>query len=215
MDFGALIFESQLETKALQYLSAVNESPNSDQTKLLVRELIALILGQDLTVLKISSTGNAGIAFKSMLENRQIENQQLQLVITLLSYYLLSNHISNPSFDKHPLLHIARAQLMYGAIDLFKQIYKQVDPPGDNPYFSHNLPADYAVSMTLLNDFYPHRNYNEDCKQSFTRMHNKLFEQTSLADYRETTPWMNRTHEKLSARIKEMLNSLIPALRKA
>jgi hypothetical protein len=215
MDFGALIFESQLEAKALQYLSAVNENPNSDQTKLLVRELIALILSQDLTVLKISSTGNAGIAFKSMLENRLIENQQLQLVLTLLSYYLLTNHITNPSFDKHPLLHIARAQLMYGAIDLFKQIYKQVDPPGDNPYFSHNLSADYAVSMTLLNDFFPHRDYNEECKQSYTRMHNKLSEQTSLADYRETTPWMTRTHDKLSARIKEMLNSLIPALRKA
>lgn len=213
MELNVTIYESLLELQALQYLSAVNEDPYSENTKKIVYEILNQVTNENLYILKIDATGNVGIALKSMLDNSLITNQQLQLIITLLSYYLLTKHINNSLLDNHPLLNINRAQLLFGAQDLFHQLYGQINSPTDNPYFNHSLPPIYAISMTILNDIYPHRDYNDYTKESFLNMHRILSEKTNIEDYRRPLSWIIKTHENLSCRISEMLTVLIPSLK--
>lgn len=212
MELEVSIFESLLEIKALQYLSSVNEDPNSVNTKQLVQEILNQLIDKKLYILKIDATGNIGIAIKSMLDNGLITNQQLQLIITLLSYFLLTKHINNALLDNHPLLNINRSQLLFGAQNLFHQLYKQIDPQTDNPFFNHSLPADYAISMTILNDIYPNREYNEYTKESYLNMYKLLSEKTNIEDYKRPHEWIEKTHEKLAKRINEMLLVLIPSI---
>lgn len=208
MDSNLLAFESILEMKAINYLSAVDSNPSSQETRKLVEDIFTDVLDKNLRILMIDATGNVGIALKSILENRLISSPQLQLLTVLIGYYAITNHINNPIHDKHPLLFINRAQLIYSNLDIFHQMYMQVDKP-KNPYINNALSPNFAVSMMILSDFYPYRDYSEYTKQSFLLMLDNFKSKINLGVYTDSNMWIH-SHQLVFNRVKEIVEALIP-----
>jgi hypothetical protein len=63
MDNELLLFESELDEKAVDYMLAVLENPNSDKAISIANEILNIVLEEDLRVLKIEKHLLLKIAF--------------------------------------------------------------------------------------------------------------------------------------------------------
>lgn len=213
MDLSLLIFEGMLEQKALNFLSEIDTDKNSSRTIELMNDILKDVLNNNLNILKIESTGNVGIALKSMVENSMLNTPYKQTLVILVSYYALTNHLSLPHHEKHPLLYISRAQLMAGFKDAFVKVYKGViDEEVRNPYSMDFKPTpSFDIPMVILRDLYQHKTYNPSIEGYFKRVLSDYSSKISLGNYQSPDGWGESYHVKINSRVKAMIEELVPA----
>jgi hypothetical protein len=212
MDFSLMIFEGMLEQKALNFLSEIDSDINSRRAHELMNDILKDVLNNNLNILKIESTGNVGIALKSMVENSMLNTPQKRSIVALVSYYALTNHLNIPQHEKHPLLYINRAQLMALLVNAFVITYKEViDEEVRNPYILDFKPsASFDIHMLILHDLYQHKSYNEYLEEYFQNILRKFSSKISLGNYQSPDGWGESYHTKINNIVKETIQKLMP-----
>jgi hypothetical protein len=177
-----------------------------------MNDILKDVLNNNLNILKIEATGNVGIALQSMVANSMLDSPYKQTLAVLVSYFALTNHLSFPQHEKHPLLYLCRAQLMVGSKN-FVKIYKGViDEEERNPYILDFKPsASFDIPMVILHDLYQHKSYNEYFEEYFLRVLSDYSSKISLGNYQRPEGWGESYHVKINSRVKAIIQELVPA----
>jgi hypothetical protein len=181
MDNELLLFESELDEKAVDYMLAVLENPNSDKAISIANEILNIVLEEDLRVLKIEATGNVGLALKFMLDLDHIYGHFslskiafLESNVAFLSYYLMTIHIINPQFDTNPLYHIHRASLIYINTKTFHKVYEGIAKV--NKSMTNNFHNSSSMLLMLIAyDLHPYREFDESTKLFYLNLSAEIF----------------------------------------
>jgi len=162
--------------------------------------------------LKIEATGNVGIALKSIVEVSKLNSPHKRAFVALVSYYALTNHLSLPQHEKHPLLYINRAQLMALFVNDFVATYKEViDEEVVNPYIMYVKPsATSDIHTLILHDLYKYKSYDNYVEESFHEILRKFSSKISFYNYTIPDSWGESYHTKINNKVKEMIQKLMP-----
>jgi hypothetical protein len=212
MDINLLIFEGLLEQKALNFLSEIDSDIYSRRTIELLHDILKDVLNNNLNIMKIEATGNVGIALKSIVEVSTLNSPHKRTFVALVSYYAMTNHLNFPQHEKHPLLYIARAQLMAFFVDDFVTIYKEViDEEVVNPYIMYFKPsATSDIHTLILHDLYKYKSYDNFVEESFHEILRKLSSKNSFYNYTIPDSWGESYHTKINNKVKELIQKNMP-----
>jgi hypothetical protein len=211
MDNELLLFESELDEKAVDYMLAVLENPNSDKAISIANEILNIVLEEDLRVLKIEATGNVGLALKFMLDLDHIYGyfsvsiiDFLESNIALLSYYLLTIDIINPQFETNPLYHIHRASLLYTKTKTFHKVYEGVAKVNKSMINNfHNSSS--MISMLVFDDLHPYREFDESTRLFYLKLSSEVFYIKNVNIVAEFPVSALDIHKTLSLGVKDLL----------
>ena len=191
--------EAYLELIALRFLKIVGEDGKFDESFSLANELIENISKNKIDIFNcIPATGNYGIALHSILSNNLINDKSKNLIVRLVSYWTISNHIMH---DDIPLLRYNRAVGIYSDRNLFYEIYKKTITSNmyTIDYQAEMSTAENTVNMLLMYDLY----LIKDNSSHFNEVFNVFkieFGVPSLGF--NTNEYYNQKHEKMMHIIK-------------
>jgi hypothetical protein len=203
--FNMLQYEQELEEISLKYLSEVDRNVNSPEVQLLVTKIITYITNKNFIFTKLNSLGNLGIALKSILKNKFLASQELEVFSVFSSYYCLTKHIDNLYFSKHPLLYINRSLLMFDYFELFSQI----DIVLKADCISNNFSKEKTMMLLILKDLIPHSNYNDYTKSKCIEIESLIKSQFKTNDLELNLNCANEIHKTLKVKIEEIVTALI------
>jgi hypothetical protein len=211
MNNELLMFESELDEKAVNYILAVLENPTSDKAKSIANEILSIVLREDLSILKIEATGNVGLALKFMLDLDHIYGHfSVSIIdflvsnIALLSYYLMTNCMVNPQYKANPLYHIHRASLIYTKTKTFHKVYEgiaKVNKSMVNDF--HNSSS--MILMLIFKDLHPYREFDEPTRLFYLHLSADIFYIKNVNIVAEFPANALDIHKILSFGVKDLL----------
>jgi DNA-binding XRE family transcriptional regulator len=162
-----LELESYLELIALRFLNIVGEEGHYEESLSLANELIENITKNKNDIFNsIPATGNYGIALHSILSNNLINETSEKLIVRLVSYWAISNHLNH---DDIPLLRYNRAIGLYSDRKLFYETYKKTLASETNSmvYQAEISSIENTVNMLFMYDLYLIKDYSTHFNQVF------------------------------------------------
>lgn len=194
-----LELEAYLEILALKFLNIVGEEGKYDESLSLANELIDHISKNKNDIFnRIPATGNFGIALHTILANNLINDLAKKVIVRLVSYWTISNHINQESI---PLLRFNRATGLYSDRKLFYEMYKKTITSNiySIDYQVEISTFENTVNMLFMHDLYLIKNDSPYFNQVFN-VFEKEFGIPPLGFY--TKEYYHDSHKKLMDVIK-------------
>lgn len=189
-----LELEAYLELIALKFLKIVGKEGKYDESMSLVNELTDQILKNSNDIFNsIPATGNYGIALHSILANNLIQDSSKKMMVRLVSYWTISNHIKH---DAIPLLRYNRAVGLYSDRKLFYEMYKKIITNNiyTIDYQVQTSTIENTVNMLFIHDLY----LIKDDSPHFNEVFNVFEREFGIPSLGfNTNEYYNESHEKL------------------
>lgn len=191
--------EAKLELIALRFLNIVGEEGKFEESVALADELINQIIINIKDVFNnIPSTGNFGIALHSILSNKIISEPSKKIVVRLISYWAVSNHLKQ---DDIPLLRFNRAVGLYSDRSIFYELYKKtITGNMYTPDFQIEMStAENTVDMLFMYDLFVIKDHSAHFNDVFKDLEKEFG--TPMFGF-NSDEYYTETHEKLMSLIK-------------